>query len=112
MPQMQDALGNRRVGRRSVEIRALPALLSSGTDHLERAVLSSSAKYGDYASAGRDAVSMRGLPLQLRKLPPVQRALFMAEGSGGGAYHRSKAVTGKISGLNFSHKTKWPQCKE
>jgi len=61
MPAMPDAMGDQRLGVRRLEIRTLPALLSSGADHLERALLPSTALDGPAATPGRDAVSLRGV---------------------------------------------------
>jgi hypothetical protein len=40
LPQMPHALENQRMGEWSLEIRSLSALLSTGFEHLERAILS------------------------------------------------------------------------
>lgn len=69
---MPQSLENQRVGRGSVEIRALSPLLSSGIDHLERAVLPSTALDGHYAPLRRDAVPMPRVPLQFRQFPSLQ----------------------------------------
>jgi hypothetical protein len=82
---MQRALANQRMGLRGLEVRAMPKLLSSGPDHLERAILSPAPLDQLAASIGRDALSLRCLPLQFRELPVVQRKVFLEEaGSGGG----------------------------
>ena len=82
MPSMPLALAHKRVGGGRMEIRALPALLSSGTSHLERAILSPATVDHDVASSGRNALSLRGLPVQFRELPPVQGKVFLAQGTG------------------------------
>jgi hypothetical protein len=79
---MPYALANRRVEVGRLEIRALPALLSPGADHLERAILSSEALDHLNAPDRCDAVPLRGLPLQLRKFPAVQGKVFLAPASG------------------------------
>ena len=83
MPQMPRAMAYQRMGVGRVEIRALPALLSPGTDHLERAILSPAPLDHPDAPDRRDALSLRGLPLQFRKFPAVQGKIFLAEGGTG-----------------------------
>ena len=75
LPAVPRTLGNQRVGLRRLEIRALPALLSPGSDHLERAVLSPAAMDRDPAEVRRHSLSLRRLPLQFRQLPALQRAV-------------------------------------
>jgi len=65
-----------------LEICALPALLSAGSDHLERAVLSSAIVDAFPAAHGRDSVSLRGVPVQFCEFPPLQGALFLAQTEG------------------------------
>ena len=67
------------MGRWGLEIRPLPALLSPGIKHLERAILSPSAVDRHPAAHGRDALPLRGVPLQFRQLPAVQGKILVAE---------------------------------
>jgi hypothetical protein len=60
---MPDSLENQRLGRWSLEICPVPALLSPGFEHLERAILSSFAVDGDSAAVWRDPLSLSRLPL-------------------------------------------------
>src|SRR5258708_7270074 len=71
VPALPHALVHQRVGSRRVEIRTLPALLPAGAFHLERALLSRAAVDRAAAADGRDAVSLPGVPLQLRQLSPL-----------------------------------------
>jgi hypothetical protein len=61
-----------------VEIRPLSSLLPPGTQHLERAILPPAALDSYPPADGRHALSVRGLPLQFRKLSEVQGAIHMA----------------------------------
>jgi len=79
MQEMPGPLGNQRLGIRRLEICALPAMLPPGADHLERAVLPPTALDGPSVARRRHTLSLRRLPLQLRELPPVQGAAFVAE---------------------------------
>jgi hypothetical protein len=65
---------------RRLEIRALPALLSPGADHLERTILSPAPLDRLDAPDRCDPVSLRGLSLQFRKFPAVQGKVFLAQG--------------------------------
>jgi hypothetical protein len=87
LPAVPNALGNQRPVGGSLEIRALPALLSPGVDHLERPLLPSAALDDPAAEIGCDSVPMRVMPLQLCELSALQRKVFVAEecaGSGRG----------------------------
>jgi hypothetical protein len=101
MPPLPDPLGNQRVGLRSLEIRTLPALLSTGTDHLERALLSSPVVDPYHAAYGCDSLSLRRVPVQFREFPSLQGTLFVEKKSGCGDASRgsfgSKAVAGELS---------------
>jgi hypothetical protein len=79
LPAVPNTLGNQRPVGWSLEIRALPALLSPGTDHLERTLLSSAALDHPAAEIGCDSVSVRFVPMQLRELPALQGEVFVAE---------------------------------
>jgi len=78
LPSLPQSLGDQRVAGRSLEIRALPALLQAGINYLERTLLSSSALDRDDAAYGRNTVSLCGVPLQLRKFQEVQGEVFLA----------------------------------
>ena len=60
------------MGRRGLEVRPLPALLSPGFDHLERAVLSSASLDAHYAPLRCDSLPMPGVPLQFRQFSSLQ----------------------------------------
>jgi hypothetical protein len=72
LPAVPQPLEDQRVGGGRLEICPLPPLLSPGTDHLERTVLSSAALDGDYAPLRRHSVPLPVVPLQLREFSPVQ----------------------------------------
>jgi hypothetical protein len=76
---LQDSLANQCMGIRRLEIRPLPALLPAGALNLEPAVLSSSPVDHSHAASGRDAVSMRAVPMQLCKLSAVQGTVLLEE---------------------------------
>jgi len=79
LPPLLRPLENQRLGRWGLALRPLPALLSSGSEHLERAVLQSSPL--DHASAphGRRSLSLPRMPLQLRQLQEMPRTIFVAQ---------------------------------
>jgi hypothetical protein len=60
---MPDSLEDQCLGGWSLEICPVPALLSPGFEHLERAILPSSAVDGDSAAVWRDSLSVSRLPL-------------------------------------------------
>ena len=72
------------MAKRGLAIRPLPAVLPAGTDHLERAVLSSAPLDRVPAASRGHAVPLRRLPLQLRQLPQVQGAFYLASQNAGG----------------------------
>jgi hypothetical protein len=72
MPKVPHPLENQCVGQWSLEICPLSALLSPGFEHLERAVLSSSALDSDSAALRGDPLPMPGLPLQFRQFSRLQ----------------------------------------
>jgi hypothetical protein len=72
MPPLPDSLENQRLGRGSLEIRTLSAMLPSGTNDLERAVLPPASLDADYAAMRRDSLPLSRLPLQLRQFPSLQ----------------------------------------
>jgi hypothetical protein len=71
LPPLPNALGDECLGRWRLEIRPLPALLSPGSDHLERAVLPSSLFDALSVANRRDALSLRPMPLQFCEFPAV-----------------------------------------
>jgi len=79
MPALQHALGNQHLGRRRVEIRPLSPLLSSGSGHLERAVLPPSNVDRNETTPGGYALSVQFVPVQFRELPPLQGTAFLEE---------------------------------
>jgi hypothetical protein len=79
---MQDALGDQRVGRRRLEICTLPAVLPPASDHLESAILSSASADSHLPATRRDALSLRGLPVQFHQLPVLQGTLCMEKARG------------------------------
>jgi hypothetical protein len=100
MPAMQDPLGDQRLGLRRLEIRALPALLPSGTEHLESAILSPANVDDPPPELRRHAVSLRGVPLQLCELPRMQGEIFMAEAghrAGTGSRNDARLDSGDVS---------------
>jgi hypothetical protein len=72
LPAVPQPLEDQRVGGGRLEICPLSPLLSPGTDHLERTLLSSAALDGDYAPLRRHSVPLPVVPLQLREFSPVQ----------------------------------------
>jgi hypothetical protein len=81
------------MGRGSLEIRPLSAMLSPGSDHLERAVLSPAALDRDHAALRSDALPVSRVPLQFRQFPAVQREIKLARrGSGYGRTFPSQAL--------------------
>jgi hypothetical protein len=78
LPALPRALVYQCVGRQRVEIRALPAMLSPGIIHLERAILSRSAVDHLDAPLGRYSLPLPSMPLQFRGLPGLQRAPVLA----------------------------------
>lgn len=79
MPALQDAMGDQYMGRRRMEIRPLPALLSSGFNHLEPAILSPAEVDGDDAAPGCYALSLQFVPVQFREFPPLQGTSLVEE---------------------------------
>jgi hypothetical protein len=79
------------VGVGSMEIRPLSALLPSGLDHLEPAILSSVDMDAVVAEDEGDALPLRALPVQLRELSPVPGKIVV-EKAGVGDADRSQAV--------------------
>jgi hypothetical protein len=86
---MPHALENQRMGQRGVEICPLPAMLSPGFEHLERAILSSSPLDCDSAALRRDSLSLPRMPLQFRQLPGVQGKAQLACRRDGAGYRRA-----------------------
>ena len=66
------------MGRGSLEIRPLSALLPPGSDYLERAVLSPAALDCDHAALWRDPLPVSRMPLQFCQFPAVQREIKLA----------------------------------
>jgi hypothetical protein len=83
LPAVPNTLGDQCLVGWRLEICALPALLSSGPDHVERALLPPAPLDNPAIAAARDSVSMRFMPMQLRELPAVQGEIFVAEERGG-----------------------------
>jgi hypothetical protein len=79
MPPVPRPVGNQRMGGRRVEICPLPAMLPARSEHLEPAILPSAALDRIDAAHWRDALPMPSLPLQLRQLQTLPRALFLAK---------------------------------
>jgi hypothetical protein len=69
---MPDALEDQRLGRWSLEICPLSPVLSPGFEHLERAILSSSALDRDPAALWRDSLPLSRLPMQFRQFSGLQ----------------------------------------
>jgi hypothetical protein len=59
------------MGRRSLEIRPLSAVLSPGTYHVERAILSSASLDRYHASLRSYPLPLSRMPLQFRQFPSV-----------------------------------------
>src|SRR5580704_7189224 len=78
LPPLPVSLGNQRLVQWGLEVCALPPLLSPGTDHLERAILSPPALDRVSAACGSHTLSVRRMPVQLRQLPAVQGTLQLA----------------------------------
>jgi len=68
VPEVSRSLDYKCLGRWRLEICPLPALLSSGFDHLERTVLPPAEIHNVDAADGRHSLSLCGLPLQLCEL--------------------------------------------
>ena len=100
LPALPDSMGDQRVGLRRMEICAMPALLSPGAHHLEPAILSRASGHHDPAGLGSHSLSLRGLPLQLCKLPRMQGEIFMAEAGhreGSGSRNDARLDPGVVS---------------
>src|ERR1700674_2232491 len=78
LPALQGTLGDERLGSWRLEVRPLPQVLPPAARHLERAVLQASVLDRRVAAFGRDAVSLRGVPVQFREFQEVQGALRLA----------------------------------
>lgn len=89
LPTLQHALGNQCLGRRRLEIRALPQVLPSGTDYLERAILQPVVVDYLEAPVGRNTVPLRGVPVQFCQFQEVQGKVFLeASGTPANVYGR------------------------
>src|SRR5580700_8776839 len=100
LPALPRTLGDQRMGLRRLEIRALPALLSPGTDDLEPAILSPAALDHAPPEPRRNSVPLRRLPVQLRELPRMQGEIFMAEAghrAGTGSRNDARLDSGDVS---------------
>jgi hypothetical protein len=73
MPPLPDAVGDQHVGRWSLEIRPLPAVLSTGTHDLELTILQPAVQHHVETSSGSQAVPVRRLPLQFCQLQALPR---------------------------------------
>ena len=113
LPALPQPLDNQRMGGGSLEIRPLPALLSPGTDHLERTVLSSTALDCDYATLRRHALPLPGMPLQFRKFSPVQGKAQLAgwwDRAGNGRAVAGQALTqccASVAGKGGPRNSRW-----
>jgi hypothetical protein len=91
---MPHALADQCLGFRSVEIRTLPALLSPGTHHLERAILSPRPLDHLATASARNALSLRRMPLQFREFQTLQREVFVEKAERVGCvWRRSRGNT-------------------
>jgi hypothetical protein len=72
LPALPNALGNQCLGFRRLEVCALPALLPSGIEHVERAVLQAASLDGNSVAEWRYSLPVSSLPLQLREFPALQ----------------------------------------
>jgi len=93
LPPLPEPVENQRVGRRSLEIRALSAMLPPGSDDVERAVLSRAALDRDDAARRGHSLPVRGVPLQFRELPSVQGETELAQYGRGGV---REAIEGTV----------------